>query len=537
MSADDPFGLNVYHGATSPPSVAATTNVRSPLSVFSDSSSSVTSPTWSQPSPTSPPARSLPPNGKLSAHSILAIPSVASSPDPPASSSLPATSSRASERHSSISTRWWPFTLTRPPSSTHDFDSVLQEGTDVSADRQDVTRIDSLIAPSAIRTWPLPWPRAPSRETTAGKALHAVGYLAQFIWPGACWWSVTTLLLLAHWVMVFAILGVGGADYASPASGNNFNVAALQQLGAVDASLVAGPYYQEWRYVVASIMNATFLDWFLATVFLGRYGYRVEGRLGALKACFAYFACGIGGWVFGCLVDPNSLRAGAWPSLNGIIAVNMVYTIINWKAIDNKGADVVFAAVYLVSTLIVGVVVSNCRWGSVGGWLSGVTLGGLLTPGVQRWSSRFAFRWHLAFTAATLCLFGPMIGVLYSQTLGLDPVPATTSFGPLIGSCSFLSKNSDNVQTVSTCQEYYVKSTTDMTLLQSLDKGVCGAVSSSWAATTWSTSGCIRRSAAGYCAYSTDLGATTIAVSYSETTSQAQASCVSPWQFSSKPFS
>lgn len=118
----------------------------------------------------------------------------------------------------------------------------MQDGTDASADREDVARIDSLIARSAIRIWPLPWPRAPSLETNAGKVMHAVGYLAQFIWPGASWWSFTTLLLLAHWVTVFAILGVGGADYSSsPASGNNFNLAALQQLGAVDASLVAGP--------------------------------------------------------------------------------------------------------------------------------------------------------------------------------------------------------------------------------------------------------------------------------------------------------
>jgi len=337
--------------------------------------------------------------------------------------------------------------------------------------------------------------------------------------------------------MVFAILGVGGADYSWPASGNNFNPAALQQLGAVDASLVAGPYYQEWRYVVASIMNATFLDWFLTTLFLGRYGYRVESRLGPLKFGFAYFACGVGGWIFGCLVDPYSLRAGSWPSLNGIAAINLVYTIINWKAIDNKGADVIFTAVYLASTLIVGVVASNCRWGSVGGWLSGLTMGGLLTPGVRRWSSRFALRWYAAFTLATVCLFGPMIGVLYSQALGLDPVPATTSFGPLIGSCSFMTAGSDNVQVVSQCQEYYIKSTTDMSLLQSLDKGVCGAVSTSYAATTWSTSSCIRRSAAGYCAYTTDLGASSIAVYYAPVTgSQAQASCVSPWRFSSSPF-
>ena len=270
----------------------------------------------------------------------------------------------------------------------------------------------SIVHRTSIRDWPFPYPyltgNIQSAYYTAGNVVHIFS-------PGACWFSVNTLLIIVYWIMMFITIGIGAQSYHGGFMyGDVYNPLAVLQLGAMSSSLVAGPSYDIWRYFVASILSTRVVELSIITIYLLRFGYRIEYRLNALRYIVTYFSMGVIGWLFTCLVLPSGVYAGGYGCITGTTAVSVLYSIYNFNSIENKHIDIFLSLCHMISIFIVSMFIGESGLSAIGSLLGGLLLGGLSTPNISEQSTKYKLMWYGIFGILSCAYVGIMIGVLYS---------------------------------------------------------------------------------------------------------------------------
>ncbi|KAK9456172.1 rhomboid family-domain-containing protein [Dipodascopsis uninucleata] len=171
--------------------------------------------------------------------------------------------------------------------------------------------------------------------------------------------------------------------YSCPAR-SQFNTSGkctLSQLcgmGGVDTSP-----NQWWRFIIPIFLHAGFIHLIVNLMLQIRLGFSVERYIGFLRFGFIYIVSGITGFVLGgSYASDGTPSMGASGALFGILAVQLVDLLLNWKKFDSPKLTLLHFIIEIVIAFAFGLLPGLDNFAHIGGFAMGLILAiGLLhTP-------------------------------------------------------------------------------------------------------------------------------------------------------------
>lgn len=151
----------------------------------------------------------------------------------------------------------------------------------------------------------------------------------------------------------------------------------LYALGASWAPAIAAGAV--WRLVTPILLHANFQHLAFNLLFQLRLGYQVESELGSWRFALVYLGSGIFGNLMSAAIDPWKLSVGASTSGLGIMGATVALLILHWERYPPSHR----AWIIYLGAILSGLMLSahTDAWGHLGGFIGGLGLTILLSPG------------------------------------------------------------------------------------------------------------------------------------------------------------
>ncbi|KAG5355638.1 putative rhomboid protein [Yarrowia sp. B02] len=147
-----------------------------------------------------------------------------------------------------------------------------------------------------------------------------------------------------------------------------------QTPGSDGGSITSGG--QWWRFITPIFMHAGIIHIGFNMLLQMTLGADIEKQIGIIRYFFIYFACGIGGFLFGGNYTPDGIAStGASGSLFGIIAIDLLDLLFNWSIFRNPVRILIIHIIEIIVSFVLGLLPGLDNFSHIGGFIVGVLLG------------------------------------------------------------------------------------------------------------------------------------------------------------------
>lgn len=134
--------------------------------------------------------------------------------------------------------------------------------------------------------------------------------------------------------------------------------------------------HQWWRFITPIFLHAGFIHIGFNMLLQLKLGGELEQSIGHVRFFIIYFAAGIGGFIFGGNFTPDGIAStGASGSLFGIIALDLLDLLFNWKLYQNPKRALLMHIVEIIISFGIGLLPGLDNFSHIGGFCIGVLLG------------------------------------------------------------------------------------------------------------------------------------------------------------------
>ena len=142
-------------------------------------------------------------------------------------------------------------------------------------------------------------------------------------------------------------------------------------------SMTDKPEPNQWfRFIVPMFLHAGLIHIGFNMLLQVTLGRDVEKEIGTLRFLLVYFSAGIFGYVLGGNYAATGIAStGASGCLFGILALNLLSLLYNWKTRSRPVRDLMYILIEIVIAFVLGLLPGLDNFSHIGGFLMGLVLG------------------------------------------------------------------------------------------------------------------------------------------------------------------
>lgn len=158
------------------------------------------------------------------------------------------------------------------------------------------------------------------------------------------------------------------------------NVCSLSELcgmgGIPEPSTKESPPNQWWRFITPIFIHAGFIHIGFNLLLQLKLGAELEKEIGIVRFILVYFASGIAGFILAGNFSPDGIAStGASGSLFGVIALDLLDLLFNWKLYATPVKNLLMHIVEIIISFALGLLPGIDNFSHIGGFAMGILTG------------------------------------------------------------------------------------------------------------------------------------------------------------------